>query len=154
MTVSRARMLAAVRWALAFGLGGLLLYAGVAKLGDPAGFAEEIANYQLWPAAAPYLATVLPVVEIVLGAALILFVRGGPWLQGAALATSGLMGVFTVAILFVLANGIDISCGCFGGDAGPVSGITLVRDVALVAGSLVLVVLGSHARRDSTPPAG
>jgi hypothetical protein len=135
-------LFAALRWSLAFGLGGLLVYAGFAKLGDPAGFATEIANYRVFPGAAPYLATVLPAVEIVLGGALLLFVRGGPWLQGAALATSGLMTVFTVAVGLVLVRGINLECGCFGGDAGPVTALTLGRDLALVAGAGALIALG------------
>ena len=49
------------------GLGGLFVYAGVAKLGDPTQFAIEIGNYRLLEGMAPYLAVILPSIEIVLG---------------------------------------------------------------------------------------
>src|SRR5438128_2638150 len=64
-------MIGALRLLLRFGLGGLLLFAGVAKLRDPSGFATEISNYHLLPSLAPWLAVALPTVELAIGGALL-----------------------------------------------------------------------------------
>jgi putative oxidoreductase len=122
-------------WALRLGLGALFVVTGALKLGDPNAFAVEIHNYQLFPALAPLLAATLPVIEIVVGAALVAGPR--PWLRAGALASAALMLVFTVAVASAVARGINISCGCFGAAWGssPVTLITIARDVALLAAS-------------------
>ena len=81
---------------LRLGLGGVLVVAGVLKLRDPSGFAVEIANYQLLPALAPYLAAALPVTEIVLGLGLALFPRG--WRRSAAIGVALLLLTFALAV--------------------------------------------------------
>jgi uncharacterized membrane protein YphA (DoxX/SURF4 family) len=129
--------------ALRLGLGGLFVFAGASKLGDPAGFAIEISNYQLLPALAPYLAIALPPVEILAGLLLAAAPRG--WRRPAALTLAGLVVLFTVAVSSALARGIDISCGCFGGGSAPVSLWTLARNVGLLAAAVILVV-GDRAR--------
>ncbi len=109
-------------------LGGVFLYAGVIKAYDVRGFADDIANYQLLPAAlVPLAAAALPWVEI--GAALALI--AGRWTRAASLLVGAMMAVFTVALLQAFARGIDLTCGCFGGDA-PADWTTLVRDLALL----------------------
>jgi uncharacterized membrane protein YphA (DoxX/SURF4 family) len=112
-------------------LGGLFVVAGVLKLGDPTRFAIEIGNYRLWPQVAPYLAVTLPFVEVVLGLAVVLAPR--PWRLGAALGLVGLLTTFTVAVSQAVGRGINVDCGCFGGQSGPVTGLTVVRDLALLA---------------------
>jgi len=127
--VSRAPV--ALSWALRLGVGALFVVTGILKLNDPTAFATEIHNYQLLPSLSPYMAATLPAIEIVLGAALI----GGPrdWARAGALATGALMLVFTVAVASVVWRGINISCGCFGAGSGPVTMLTVLRDVALLA---------------------
>jgi uncharacterized membrane protein YphA (DoxX/SURF4 family) len=131
------------RWlafALRMGLGALFLVAGGLKLRDPVGFATEISNYHLLPAAAPWLAATLPAVELVVGLTLLIGTR--TWLRAAALCTIGLMAVFTVAVTQVVARGINVSCGCFGGgDSGPVTLATVARDVVLLAAAVLLLRL-------------
>ncbi len=132
----------AVLWVLRLGLGGLFVVTGVLKIVDPAAFAVEIHNYQLFPALAPLLAATLPAVEVTLGAALVAGPR--PWVRASALATAALMVVFTVAVGSAVARGINIDCGCFGaGHEGgsPVSVITILRDVALLAASVAILRL-------------
>jgi hypothetical protein len=51
----------------------------------------------------------------------------------------GLMAIFTAAVTLVVARGINISCGCFGGHTGPISGLTIARDVALLAVAIALM---------------
>ncbi|HEY7954884.1 MAG TPA: MauE/DoxX family redox-associated membrane protein [Polyangia bacterium] len=133
--------------ALRVGLGALFVIAGALKLGDPMRFAIEVTNYRLLPALAPYLAVILPPVEVVLGLALIAMPRS--WRRAAALALTGLMAIFTVAVAQVVARGINVDCGCFGGASGPVNGWTVARDVALFAMAAVVLVLES--RRGASP---
>lgn len=124
-------------------LGALFMFAGVAKLGDPAAFALEIANYRMLPAAsiAPWLAVTLPGIEVATGAALLV----GPkaWARAAALVITGLLVVFTAAVTQVVLRGINIQCGCFGGDAGPITWLTIVRDLVLLAMASALYVMSA-----------
>jgi putative oxidoreductase len=126
-------------WALRLALGGLFVVTGALKLVDPTAFAVEIHNYQLFPALAPVLAATLPAVELLLGAALLAGPR--PWLRAGALASVGLMAVFTVAVASAVVRGINISCGCFGAGSGPVTLLTVLRDVALLGASAGLLRL-------------
>jgi uncharacterized membrane protein YphA (DoxX/SURF4 family) len=126
-------------WILRLGLGGLFLFAGVSKLGDPTQFAIEIGNYRLLEPIAPWLAVILPFIEIVLGVVLIAGPR--PWRRASALALLGLLAVFTVAVVTVVARGINVDCGCFGGQSGPVTWTTVIRDVTLLLVSSVILIL-------------
>jgi uncharacterized membrane protein YphA (DoxX/SURF4 family) len=138
----------AISWALRLGLGALFVVTGVLKLRDPAAFATAIANYQLMPQLAALLAATLPMVEIVVGAALLLpSVR---WRCAAAIGVAALMLMFTIAASAALARGIDISCGCFGVDSGRINGLTIVRDLALFAAAFLVLALD---RGMVTPPA-
>jgi hypothetical protein len=90
----------------------------------------------------------MPMIEVTLGAALI--VAPAAWRRGAALATAGLLVVFTVAVTQAVVRGINVDCGCFGGAAsGPVSGWTIARDLALLAASVALLMLTPSA---AAPP--
>jgi hypothetical protein len=120
-----------------FGLGALLLIAGALKLRDPSGFAVEISNYRLLPALASYLAALLPAIEVVLGVALLASPRR--WRQGAALGTLGLFAAFTVAVGSAYFRAINISCGCFGSGGDPITGLTLARNLCLLAAAGLLL---------------
>jgi putative oxidoreductase len=125
--------------ALRLALGALFVFAGAVKVADPSAFAVEIHNYQLFPVLAPVLAATLPAVEIVVGAALLVGPR--PWVRAGALVSSALMVVFTVAVGSAVARGINITCGCFGAGSGPVTWMTVIRDVALLAASAAILVM-------------
>ena len=112
-------------------VGGLFVVAGALKLGDPGAFATEIANYHFVPQLAPWLAVTLPATEIVVGAALV--VAPAAWRRAASLAAMGLLVMFTVAIVHVVRAGINVDCGCFGGNSGPVTAWTAARDLVLLA---------------------
>ena len=122
-----------VDWMLRLGLGALFLVAGALKWRDPAGFAQEIANYHLLPALAPYLAVVLPAIEITAGLALLAAPLS--WRRAAAAALVLVTAAFTVAVVSAVARGLDISCGCFGGGSGRVTWLTVLRNLALLGGA-------------------
>ncbi len=111
-------------------LGGLFVYAGVYKINYPGEFAETIASYQIVPYFLVNLtAAVLPWVELVCGALVILGIRP----KAAALTLAGLLAVFALAVAVVLVRGIPIDCGCFRSMGDPVSWKTLLRDLVWLA---------------------
>lgn len=128
-------------WLLRIGLAGVFVYAGAMKLTDVGGLAVDIANYRLLPsfAVAP-LAIMLPGIELVAGVALL--VRG--WARAAAIVIALMLGVFSVAVAQALGRGISLECGCFGAARDPVTSLTLVRDVGLLAAAVVLVFRRSY----------
>ncbi|MFT3764672.1 MAG: MauE/DoxX family redox-associated membrane protein [Minicystis sp.] len=139
MKESRPRT--AAFWALRLAIGALFVLSGLLKLRDPSAFAVEIHNYQLFPGLAPMMAATLPMIEVVLGAAIVGGTR--PWVRAGALGTLGLMVVFTVAVASVVLRDINISCGCFGAGSGPVTMLTVIRDVALCAACVAIYALAA-----------
>lgn len=120
-------------------LGVVFFYAGLVKSQDPGGFAQAIYNYRILPGwLINPVAVLLPWVEMVLGASLVL----GIWVTGASLLASGFLGVFALALCLNLARGLDIECGCFStGSSGP--GNTLwyfLRDILLLAMAIEVVL--------------
>ena len=92
-------------------LGGLFIYAGVVKVVDPLGFAQDIRNYRLVGQSLSFIAAViLPWLEILAGA----FLIAGVWKRGAALVITGLLVFFILLTLVTMARGLDVDCGCFG----------------------------------------
>ena len=93
-------------------LGGVLLLAGVLKIGNLQKSAMAVRAYELLPVSlANFLGYALPWVEIGVGLLLI---------TGAAVRISGLIGAITmlafiIAISQAWARGLSIDCGCFGG---------------------------------------
>jgi uncharacterized membrane protein YphA (DoxX/SURF4 family) len=124
---------------LRLGVGGVLVVAGALKLSAPVAFATEIANYQLFPGAAPYLAAMLPVAEIVIGIATVAAPRA--WRRAAALGALALFVAFTVAVASAYFRRINIDCGCFGAGGGPITALTLARNIALMTAAAVAVGL-------------
>ena len=119
-------------------LAGIFIYASLDKIAHPAAFAKDVYNYQILPDALINLtALVLPWLELFLGLCLL----AGIWLPGAVLTVNGLMVVFLAALVFNLARGLDINCGCFstGSDAPAMSaGWYLLRDVGFFAVGIFL----------------
>ncbi|HVU53100.1 MAG TPA: MauE/DoxX family redox-associated membrane protein [Polyangia bacterium] len=130
-------MTRALALVLRLGLGGLLIVAGALKLRAPVAFATEIANYQLVPAVAPYVAAVLPVLELVVGGALVVAPRA--WRRAAALGALGMLAAFTFAVASAYFRRINIDCGCFGTGGGPITGLTLARNLVLMAAAATIV---------------
>ena len=131
-------------------LGAIFLWASVTKVPDMAAFAESVANYRIVPPAlVPAVAAAVVGVEIAAGVALVLNV----WVRAAALVLSALLAVFTVGLASALARGIDLSCGCFGGNA-PATWWTVLRDVVLLGLAVAVAISSppSPARAPSRPP--
>lgn len=110
-----------------FYLGGLFVYASMYKINYPLVFAETIANYQIVPEIMVNLTAVfLPWLELTAGVMLILGIRA----RAAAAVITGLMAVFTVAVIVVLYRGTPIGCGCFTGQESQITIATVFRDLA------------------------
>jgi uncharacterized membrane protein YphA (DoxX/SURF4 family) len=110
-------------------LGALFVWASVTKVPDMAAFAESVANYRIVPPAlVPLTAVVLVGVELAAGLALV----ANLWTRAAAAVLAALLAGFTVGLTSALVRGIDLACGCFGGNA-PATWWTVGRDVVLLA---------------------
>ena len=133
---------------LRFVLGGLFMLAGVLKLQDPSKFALEISNYQLISTGTTAMAALLPAIEIVAGAALIVLPQA--WRRAAAFLILLMVMMFSVAVSSAYFRGINIDCGCFGGAASPITWVTLVRNLGLLLASLACVVFDRPAPRPFT----
>jgi hypothetical protein len=112
-------------------LGGVFVWASTYKILHPAAFAGVIANYQLLPdVLVNGCAVTLPWLELLLG----FFLIFGLWLPGAVVLSNLLLVVFSGALVFNVARGLDIHCGCFTSDTigNPKTTWYLVRNVALI----------------------
>lgn len=114
-------------------LAGIFLYAGVVKAGASEQFAVALAPFTfLSDGAAGTLARLLPWIEVAAGFLLLL-----PRVHRlGSLLVLLLCAAFVTALTWALANGIVVSCGCFGGDEPPSAAAMLgaiVRDLVLAA---------------------
>src|SRR3954451_2731311 len=92
--------------------GGVWIWAGAAKLPHPEQSVLAVRAYQLLPGdAAVTVGHLLPILELVLGACLVL----GLLTRGAGLLSALLFTAFIIGIASVWARGLSIDCGCFGG---------------------------------------
>jgi protein-disulfide isomerase/uncharacterized membrane protein YphA (DoxX/SURF4 family) len=133
-----------VRWLGLFArlvVGGVWIVAGVLKISDPTESVRAVRAYDLLPESlVPLVGHGLPVLEIVLGLALVV----GLLTRWAAVVSAIVLIAFIVGISSAWARGLQIECGCFGG-GGPTRDATssypweIARDVGLLllAGFLV-----------------
>lgn len=123
---------------LMLSLGSIFVYAALDKISHPQAFAEIIHNYQILPGSLINVtAIILPWLEIIIGLLLIT----GRFMPGAASLCTLLLAAFWAALLFNLARGVDINCGCFstqGGEQGTITWYVL-RDTVFLAASLYLL---------------
>ncbi|ADP87685.1 MauE/DoxX family redox-associated membrane protein [Nitratidesulfovibrio vulgaris] len=129
-------------------LAAVYIIAGATKLYDVRGFAEIVNMYGIVPIdLLPFVALLLPLVEVVAGVALL---AGRDW--GLALVTA-LTVLFLAVLGYAIWSGLSIGdCGCFapgdipsGHDDGSALKEAFIRDLLLLAGSLHLY-LGRHTR--------
>ena len=100
-------------------LGGIFTYASFDKILHPFEFAEVVYNYQLLPDVLVNIVSLfLPWLELIVGLSLIT----GIWLHGAVLTCNALLLIFFTTLVFNMARGLDIDCGCFTTSVGPSSG--------------------------------
>ena len=119
-------------------LGALFVWTGWVKTRDPNGFLFSIRSFQIlddpWAA---WVAMGLPWLEVAAGAALII----GLCIEGGLVVIAGMLAVFLWAIIHSWQRGLDLNCGCFGGDAATSDYHELIRrDVVLLLVALVLLV--------------
>ena len=107
------------RTALAVIVGGLFVFAGTMKLGDPVAFLKEIRGFRMLPYPAAWTAVFLfPWLEILAGIGLMLPFSA----RSARRVLLAMLAVFIGAVILAWCRGLDVRCGCFGAvspDAGP-----------------------------------
>lgn len=122
-------------------IGTVWLVAGYLKFSDPAGTVRSVRAFQLLPESiVPAFGHLLPVVEMVLGACLIL----GLLTRAAAVISTALLVAFIVGISSAWARGLEIQCGCFGGGGYKENAAAgylrdIIRDLGLILVSAWLV---------------
>lgn len=119
-------------------IGAVFVYAGQAKIQEPAAFAENIASFRLLPSALVNLMAIgLPPFEILLG----LLLMTGWRCRRTAFCALLASGVFLLALVSAWMRGIPVECGCFGTGTG---GVAHAPPVWLLIGR-DLLLLGSAA---------
>jgi uncharacterized membrane protein YphA (DoxX/SURF4 family) len=127
-SVSASRSL---RLAARLVLGGVFIYAGVAKIASPREFAIIVTSYRILPEEmAVYAAYVLPWIELMLGTLLVV----GLGVRKTALALSFLLFTFAGAVVIRYLQGSGGACGCFSLKASGWESLPLIigRDVSLL----------------------
>ncbi|MBF0482464.1 MAG: DoxX family membrane protein [Desulfovibrionaceae bacterium] len=136
-----------------FVFGLVFVYAGAAKIAQPAAFAADIFQYQLLSDWLIYPAALfLPWLEAVCG----LCLWAGAFKRGAAALCNLLLAVFMAALAVNVWRGNDVACGCFGGGGGEDLRMALIRDGALLALGLVVQYCagGGQSRPKTAGPSG
>ena len=114
-------------------LGGVFIWAGIIKITNPLGFAQDIANYQVLPNSLSFfLALFLPLIEVICG----VFIITGLFLRSSSFFLSCILAGFLFLILVTMIRGIDVECGCFGSLSRKVDYKLLLTDSALLFFSL------------------
>lgn len=119
-------------------LGGVFIYASYDKILHPAAFSKIIYNYQILPDVLINLtALFLPMLELIMG----IFFWVGFWMPGTAILSNILLISYMGALIFNLARGLNINCGCFSTSAGSsINVATILWDAAFLALSVYLTV--------------
>lgn len=123
-------------------LAGIWLWAGLAKIGDPAASVRAVRAYRLLPEwLAQGVGYGLPFLELTLAALLL----AGLATRVAAAVSALLLVVFLAGMISAAARGLQIECGCFGGGgdlaAGQSTAYTgeIARDAALLLVAVALL---------------
>ncbi len=145
-------------------LGGVWLYAGLAKVTDLEASVRAVNAYRLLPTSvAEVVGSALPFLEIGPGLLLVL----GLATRVAAIASAVLQAAFIVGIIAAWARGMRIDCGCFGSGGQLAAGQSpqylwdTLRDTGLFVVAVLLAVfprtalsldgwlLGTHGGEDT-----
>ncbi len=90
-------------------VGFIFISYSVGKIASPDKFASEIANYALFPELLlNIIALTLPWIELVIGLLLVLGLR----IKSGATISGVLMILFILSVIWAMAMGLDINCGC------------------------------------------
>ena len=127
-------------------LAGIFLYSGLIKASSSAQFAIALAPFTFLPEnSLRPLSILLPLCELA-GGGLILIPRTKHLGAGVIF---GLCVLFAIVLGWALANGIIVSCSCFGEDEEPSAikmGIALGRDLVLAGLAFSVFVLDPRKR--------
>ena len=130
-------------------LAGIFLYSGLIKASSSAQFALALAPFTFLPATwIRPLSILLPLTELVAG----LLVLISPTKHIGAGVIFGLCVLFASVLGWALANGIVVSCSCFGEDDDPSAtkmALALARDVFLAGLALVIILEKTSSTRRS-----
>ena len=154
--MTRASFCILNEWLLRLGLGAIFVYAGVMKALDTQQFALDVQHYEIttlldaWRPGVSWtlsilLATYLPWLEIFAGFALLT----RRLYAGALLITGVLAVVFLAAIGSAWSRGLDITCGCFGGEQNRTNFAGHIALNVLMLGTAA--ALASMERRNTRP---
>ena len=126
-------------------VGGVWIWAGLLKLPHPESSVSAVRAYQLLsPSLAEGVGRVLPMLEVVVGACLVL----GLLSRLSAALSALLLVAFIIGIASVWSRGIAIDCGCFGdGGADPDAFGKYPWEIARDVGLLLLSLLVLWLRR-------
>lgn len=94
-------------------LAGVWIYAASTKIGRPLTSARAVQAYEIFPFdVAAMIGQALPIIELALGILLLI----GLFTRVSAALSLVLLAVFVAGIASAWARGLQIDCGCFGGD--------------------------------------
>ena len=114
---------------IAISLGILFFWAGMEKLLQPDQFYEAILSYKIINSLpAIFVTYTLPSLEIILG----IFVMYPKTREISLLLIITLTCTFIGLILISMLRGLDITCGCFGGDSNSSYLQILLRDIGIL----------------------
>jgi len=119
-------------------LGVVFISASFDKIIHPAEFSEAIYNYQILPDVIINLtAIILPWLELILGIMLII----GIWMPGVVVITNFILIAFMGSLIFNMARGLDIYCGCFSTSAiqSSIDIYIVLRDASFLILSMYLL---------------
>lgn len=127
-----------LRLAIRIFIGGYFIFAAVPKIVEPYVFATNISHYGMLPAwSVNMMALLLPWLELVAGTALIIGFR----LRAAAVLSTVMLAMFTIAVAWAVSKGLKIDCGCFGeGTSETVSWEKVAKNMAMIVLTLSLVI--------------
>jgi len=127
-----------LRWLL----GGTFLWAGAVKLANPKVFARSLDGFGLVPEPLlPVVAIALPMLELLVGTAVLRRWRGG------LPAMAGMLLLFLAVLGFAIGQQLDVDCGCFSvaeQRQATSAKSAFVRDLLMLVG---VITLGRLSRR-------
>lgn len=132
-------------------LAGIFIASAAPKVWNPGGFAAAVSAYKMLPnMIVNPLAVYLPWLEL-LAAVLLLFARS--MRDAAILILTGLLLIYTVAVVVALARGLDIDCGCLPAwSQTRVGWWAILRNVMLFAVGIWLYSLDFRRADPAIPP--
>ena len=129
-------------------LGGVFIYASFDKLLHPAAFSEAVYNYQILPDVFINLtAIILPWLELIMGIMLVI----GVWMPGIVVTSNFLLTAFMGSLIFNMARGLDIYCGCFSTSAtqSSIDIWIVLRDASFLILSMYLLFVVFFTKRSA-----